>query len=148
MYTLGLPGSKTYVSNTLNLMTLIQRNSKILSFDPFTVLTSKKMADASEYVVHQLSTNLVQVHHKSMRDSLQIPSSENDQMNARMASEAALHVDKMVSRATEMGEDGTTSSKQVMLLDWVRHLVVQASSCGVYGQEHPFRDPEVETAFW
>jgi len=110
-------------------------------------MTSKKMADASEDVLHQLTTNFAHVHHKTMRNSLQTPSSENDRMNALMASQAARHVDNLVLDAVRMAADGTTS-KQVMLLDWVRHLVVQASSCGVYGLEHPFRDPEVEAAFW
>jgi hypothetical protein len=128
-------------------MRLIQRNSKTLSFDPFAVMTSKKMADASEHVLHQLTTDFAHVHHKTMRNSLQTPSSENDRMNALMASQAARHVDNLVLDAVRMAADGTTS-KQVMLLDWVRHLVVQASSCGVYGLEHPFRDPEVEAAFW
>lgn len=142
IYTLALPGSKTYVSNRLHLMTLIQRNSKSLSFAPFAVMTSKKMAGASDDVLQQLTTEFANVPHRSMRNTLQNPSSESNQMSSRMAQEAARHVDKLVFQAAS----GTT--EQVMLLEWVRHVVVQASSCGVYGLEHPFRDPDVERAFW
>jgi hypothetical protein len=30
----------------------------------------------------------------------------------------------------------------------VRSMVVQASSCGVFGEQHPFVDPKVEQAYW
>jgi cytochrome P450 len=36
----------------------------------------------------------------------------------------------------------------VRLLAWARHAVVQATSCAVYGEEHPFLDPEVESSYW
>ena len=38
--------------------------------------------------------------------------------------------------------------RQVHLLKWARHAVVQATSCGVYGTAHPFLDPEIENAYW
>jgi hypothetical protein len=38
--------------------------------------------------------------------------------------------------------------REIRLLEWARHAVVQASSCGVYGTKHPFLDIEVEKAFW
>ena len=44
--------------------------------------------------------------------------------------------------------DDLLGAKKIYLLEWARRAVVQASSCGVYGEEHPFLDPEVEKAFW
>ncbi|KAI3390376.1 hypothetical protein diail_9880, partial [Diaporthe ilicicola] len=100
------------------------------------------MADASEGVLKQLTTEVANVLHRSTRNTLQNPCFENDQMSSRMAKEATRHVDELV-----LGSVSGTN-EQVMLLEWVRRMVLQASSCGVYGLEHPFRDPEVETAFW
>jgi hypothetical protein len=44
--------------------------------------------------------------------------------------------------------DDLLGAKKIHLLEWARRVVVQASSCGVYGEVHPFLDPEVEKAFW
>lgn len=62
-----------------------------------------------------------------------------DEQNLRMGQGNATQVDALI---TDGKED------KIWLLEWVRHIVVQANSCGVFGKEHPFLDLEVEKAFW
>lgn len=54
----------------------------------------------------------------------------------------------MVDIDALLSNTGEGRPKQIFLLDWARHAVVQASSCGVYGANHPFVKREVEDAYW
>jgi hypothetical protein len=59
-------------------------------------------------------------------------------MNQRMGRRTLIELDRLL--------DGPPN--QIGLLEWARHVITQASSCGVYGMQHPFLDPEVDKAFW
>jgi hypothetical protein len=86
--------------------------------------------------------NLVTDFSHAMKLSL-APGSYLDEQNERMANRALIDVKELLDTSS-MGPQG----RMVKLLEWSRHAVVQASSCGVYGTSHPFLDPEVEESFW
>lgn len=65
-----------------------------------------------------------------------------DDQNARMAVDVTEQLNKIAREASG------SAGKKVMLLDWVRHLIIQASARGVWGENHPLRDPKVEVGFW
>lgn len=69
------------------------------------------------------------------------PGPHLDELNLKMGKRALVELDLLLDAKSGRGQ-------QVYLFEWARHAVVQASSCGVYGEEHPFLDPEVEKAFW
>lgn len=37
---------------------------------------------------------------------------------------------------------------EVGLWEWVRHILTMASTNAAYGASNPFKDPEIEMAFW
>ena len=71
------------------------------------------------------------------------PGPHLDEQNERMGNRALVDIDVLLN-TSRLGQQG----RQIKLLEWARHAVVQASSCGVYGTEHPFLDLEVEESFW
>jgi hypothetical protein len=36
----------------------------------------------------------------------------------------------------------------VELFSWAKHAIVQATAAGLYGVQHPFKDPKVADAMW
>lgn len=100
---------------------------------------SKIAADASDETHALFDGELVEQFSQRMRAAL-MPGPHLDEQNLRMGKRALADVDDLV--VTQ--EKGT----EIELLDWVRRVVVQASSCGVFGEQHPFIDPKVEHAFW
>jgi len=71
------------------------------------------------------------------------PGPHLDEQNERMGNRALVDIDALLNTSS-LKQQG----HQIKLLEWARHAVVQASSCGVYGTEHPFLDLEVEKSFW
>lgn len=103
---------------------------------------ARRWGDASDETNEAFGGPLVEDFSHAMRMSL-APGPALDEQNKRMAERALLDIDTLVSSS-----GSKTDGSKIMLLDWARHVVTQASSCGVYGNEHPFLDPEVEQAFW
>ena len=71
------------------------------------------------------------------------PGPHLDEQNERMDNRALADIHALLNTSS-LEQQG----RQIKLLEWARHAVVQASSCGVYGIEHPFLDLEVEESFW
>ncbi|KAB8229511.1 cytochrome P450 [Aspergillus alliaceus] len=143
IYTLGIFKLKLYTSISTRLLPAIQRHSKTLSFRPMLQHVARRWGDASDETDHIFGgPHLVADFSHAMRLSL-APGPHLDEQNERMGNRALLEIDILLN-----GLDTKKQGCQIKLLDWARHAVTQASSCGVYGTEHPFRDLEVEKAFW
>lgn len=72
------------------------------------------------------------------------PGPHLDAQNERMGNRALYEVNELlISSGLEQLE-----ALRINLLEWSRHAITQASSCGVYGTQHPFVDFQVEQAFW
>jgi hypothetical protein len=71
------------------------------------------------------------------------PGPHLDEQNERMGSRALVDIEELLDTSRKDPQGRT-----VRFLEWSRHAVVQASSCGVYGTSHPFLDTEVEKSFW
>lgn len=102
---------------------------------------AKLLGDATEETYHLFGGDLVDKFSLAMKNSL-VPGPFLDAQNLRMGKRAVLDIDALVE------ESQSGIAREIPLLDWIRHAVVQASSCGVFGNNHPFCDPAVETAFW
>ncbi|KAF7589270.1 hypothetical protein BBP40_004528 [Aspergillus hancockii] len=138
IYTLGIFNFKLYTSTSTRLLPAIQRQSKTLSFRPMIQHVARRWGDASDETNDIFGgPHLVSDFSHAMKLSL-APGLHLDEQNERMGNRALIDIDALLN----------ISSRQIELLEWVRHAVTQASSCGVYGAEHPFLDVEVERAFW
>lgn len=134
MYTLGVFNMKFYVVNRQHLLPLAQKN-KALSFKPFIQKSTKAFGDSTDKTHAAFGGALGDRFASSLRDAL-APGPGLDDQNSRMAERVLVEFETL------------KKGGEVELLDWCRDLVVQATSCGVYGTRHPFQDPEIVSAFW
>ncbi|OAR00692.1 hypothetical protein LLEC1_07074, partial [Akanthomyces lecanii] len=144
IFTIGIFNFKLYTSVSTRLLPLIQRQSRQLSFQPMLRLVARRWGDASDetdalFASPQLLTDFGQ----AMRASL-APGPHLDAQNLRMARRALLDVDELLFEAAA----ARPGEHKIRLLEWTRHAAMQASSCGVYGDNHPFLDPDTASAFW
>ncbi|KAH8196588.1 hypothetical protein TruAng_009246 [Truncatella angustata] len=141
IYTLGVLNHKLYVCNSNRLMPFISKSSKTLSFKPFIQTSTKTHCGANDdtYRIHGDGEFLDKISH-AMRQSL-APGAHLDHQNMGMGNRVMVDVDALLA------EEGGRP-REIHLLEWARHAVVQASSTGIYGETHPFTDPEVEKAYW
>lgn len=141
MYTLGIGNFKLYVCNSNRLMPFIQKSAKTLSFKPFMQTTTKTHSGATDETFHIYggSAFLDDFSH-AMKSGL-APGPHLDEQNLRMGNRVMVDIDEL------LGAGGNRPSK-FQLMGWTRHAIVQASSCGIYGKDHPFLRPEVEEAYW
>lgn len=114
---------------------MIQKQSKALSFRPFLQLVARKYGDASPETYDIFGGSLPDDLSHTVKMSL-MPGPNLDDLSLRMGKRVLVDIDAFL-------ESGKTH-----LLKWSRHAIVQATSCAVYGEKHPFQDPEVESAYW
>ncbi|KAL3418727.1 hypothetical protein PVAG01_10443 [Phlyctema vagabunda] len=118
---------------------MIQKQ-KTLSFRPFLQITAWKHGDATEDTYHKFGGDLGDDLSRYIRLSL-APGPHLDEQNLRMGKRLILEFEDLLNARG-------SGRAQMYLLEWSRRAVVQASSCGVYGEQHPFLDPEVEKSLW
>lgn len=144
IFTIGILNFKLYTSVSTRLLPLIQRQSRQLSFRPMLRLVARRWGDASDATDALFAgSHLAADFGRAMTASL-APGPHLDAQNLRMARRALLDVDELLARAVAAPPDG----HRTRLLEWTRHAAMQASSCGVYGNSHPFLDPDTAAAFW
>ncbi|ETS82599.1 hypothetical protein PFICI_04475 [Pestalotiopsis fici W106-1] len=143
MYTLGVLHYKLYVCNANRLMPYIQKSARTVSFKPFMQTAVRTHGGASDHAYEIFGDGaFLDDYSHGMKHSL-APGPHLDEQNLRMGNRVMVDIDALLSN-TGKGRPG----KQFFMLGWVRHAVVQASSCGVYGANRPFVRREVEDAYW
>ena len=140
MYTMDMIKTKIYVCNSYRLLPLIQRAYKTLSFRPFMQHTARAFGDANVQTHHLFGGQMVDDLSLATKKALG-PGPNLDLQNSRMGHRAIVDIDSLLAQA----EQGLA---KINLLEWTKHMVVQASSSGVFGEQHPFLDLEIEKAFW
>ncbi|KAI0903585.1 cytochrome P450 [Ustulina deusta] len=138
MYAIDLVNVKVYVAKDLRLLPLIAKAHRIISFAPFVRVSAEKIAGNSRPACDLFNSPLLHDYSHSIKVTLS-PGRPLDEMNMRTAQVSVLEIDSLVS---------VGKGKRILLLEWVRHAVIQASSNGIFGAEHPFHDLKVESAFW
>lgn len=104
---------------------------------------ARQYGDASEEAYKIFSGTLLDDISQSVKSSL-APGPHLDELSLRMGKRVMVDIDNLLNAAA--GAAGT--GHKFRLLAWARHAVVQATSCAVYGEKHPFLDPETEGAYW
>ncbi|KAG8407447.1 hypothetical protein J3459_018499 [Metarhizium acridum] len=135
MHSLSIFNYKIYVSTSSRLLHMIQKQSKSLSFRPFLQITARKHGDASSKTYEIYGGDLTDHLSHAVRTSL-APGPHLDEQNLRMGKCVLIEIDDLLNCG------GPFEARNIHLLEWKRHLVVQASSCGVCGDQHPLLDPK------
>ncbi|KAK1480381.1 hypothetical protein CTAM01_14428 [Colletotrichum tamarilloi] len=136
IYTLGCFNFKVYISASSRLLPFIQKQSRALSFRPFLQLVARKYGDASPATYEIFGGSLPDDLSQSVKMSL-APGRHLDELSLRMGKRVLIDIDELLS-----------AKAAVPLLSWARHAVVQATSCAVYGEKHPFLDQDIENSYW
>jgi hypothetical protein len=134
IYTIGILNFKVYVTQATRLTHMTQR-TKTLSFDPFLQLASKVHGDISDEAYAVFGGDLLEKLNLRTKEAL-TPGSHLDAQNLRMG-------DQSLTEVTEMLKQG-----ELELFRWAKHAIVQATAAGLYGVQHPFKDPKVADAMW
>lgn len=101
---------------------------------------ARRYGDASEKAYEIFGGTLPDDMSHSIKLSL-APGPYLDDLSLRMGKRVLVDIDALLDMDRE-------SKREIRLLAWARHAVVQATSCAVYGEKHPFTNPEVEKAYW
>ena len=76
---------------------------------------------------------------------------EDFRVRTREALAPGIHLDEQNLRMANQALDVITKTVrigQMELRQWTEHMILQATSAGFYGMEHPFKDPALEDAMW
>ncbi|KAG8533887.1 uncharacterized protein KY384_001628 [Bacidia gigantensis] len=136
---------KVYVVTSIDLINAVNRNSKVLSFNPFIAQLGKRITGhdeaTSRIVQHNLngengSGYVIDIHDASVTSLAPGKSLEN--MTATMLTEASVHFAKL------------KPDDEIGLFAWIKHMVTMCSTRAIYGPENPFNQDEWQTVrqFW
>lgn len=135
--------AKIYLVNKSSAVAQVQRNAKVLIFDPFVDSAADRMAGVSKKGLQlykgsedggqDLNRKMI----KSMHPTLLGP--PLDVMNKNMVSNLSKSVDELASSG---------AGKPLDLYGWARHAITIASTDAVWGNKNPLKSREIEDAFW
>ena len=142
IYTFDLYATKMYIIKTGKLVSAVQRNSKIISFDPFLTGAAKRMAGITGKGLKLLQEkqaggggiNEDVIH--AMHPALLGPAL--DTMNQKMISGLCSSVDALSSN----------EESPLDLHAWCRRSITAASTRAVWGPQNPYESEDLQSAFW
>lgn len=145
IYTMPLPGQKMYVITKPDLIQTVQRQHKVLAFEPIAAKFSNILCGVTEptraKVLHNMhgdepGPSLYQDSHAAMYGGLK-PGPDLDGMNRSM-------IQQVVSALDALG----TEHRTINLHHYLRDMVTTATTRSVYGPLNPFDDKSIADAFW
>ena len=145
IYTLRVLNSKIYVVTSIDLVNAINRNSKILAFNPFIAQLGKRITGhdetTSRIVQHNLNGEngpgyVTEIHDNTV--SALAPGEALERMTNAMLLEASLCLQAL------------ENENVIDLFAWIRHMVTLCSTRAIYGSENPFNRDQgrLIKAFW
>jgi hypothetical protein len=134
--------NKTYIVNSPSLVAAIQRNHRVISFDPFLTGAAHRMAGVGGQGLELLreEQNGGQGINNKVLHSMHpaLLGSGLDRMNERMIQFLKHSLDDI----------GLSGSVPIDLHAWCRHAITVASTDAIYGPHNPYKKPEIEEALW
>lgn len=134
-----------YIIKSPKLIAAIERQPKVISFWHVEASAIGRVAglrpDAAEKVSHGVGDNPDSFWLKGLR-AIHHAMAPGEAIN-NMLLEAA-----QTSAETLSQFDGENRGKRVDLWEWVSHEITLSHTNAVYGQRNPYKDPQVEAAFW
>ncbi|KAK6003993.1 hypothetical protein QM012_008843 [Aureobasidium pullulans] len=134
--------TKVYLVNKSSAVAQVQRNAKVITFDPFVDSAAERMANVSPKGLKLLTGkengggDLNRKIIKAMHPALLGPGL--DVANRKMVNNLVRSVDELESM----------KGKSFDLYAWARHAITVASTDAVWGEKNPLKDPKIEEAFW
>ena len=145
IYTLRLPGSRIYIVNSTNLIPAVERQVRALDFAPIVSGAVINMMGATPAGQRMLKMGRDGVNEYSYAIEFDkaihhavTPGAHLDAMNRL----SVLQVSNILNRLA------WETPKAMKLFEWVRENIALATCEAVYGPRNPFRDPELQAAFW
>ncbi|CRG86383.1 7-alpha-hydroxycholest-4-en-3-one 12-alpha-hydroxylase [Talaromyces islandicus] len=134
--------AKTYIITAPWLLQAVQRNSRIISFDPFLSFATDRIAGCSKHAQNILrekpaggqggNHNVIHAMHPTLLgDGL-------DDMNESMIKRLKLWNDALAARAP----------MKIDLCEWCREVITVAASESMWGELNPFKSKVIRDAFW
>ncbi|KZF23898.1 putative P450 monooxygenase [Xylona heveae TC161] len=142
IYTLDLLVTKVYIVTSARLVPAVQRNSKVLSFDPFLTAAAKqlggikkaglKLLEPEDKGGQGVNLKVLRAMHPALLGA------GLDAMNKNMIGRLCSFVDELAGGGNH----------PVDLHLWCRDAITQASTDAVWGPLNPFKLPGISNAFW
>lgn len=140
IYTLRMPGSRTYVINSLSLVPALQRQIRVISFHPIEHRAAERVMGLTRSGCDILGANMnhddsylgsfVKALHPALSPGPGLD--EINQLSAQLL-------------ATSLGR--RTTASQVDMFEWIRHEVLIATTNAIYGPHNIFKNPKHEAAW-
>ena len=145
IYTLPMLNSKVYVVTSIDLVNAVNRNSKVLAFNPFIAQVGKRITghddDTGRIVQHNLNGEngpgyVTEIHDRTLASLA--PGQDLERMTKAMLHEASLYLETL--------EHGN----EIDLFTWTRHMSTMCSTKAIYGPDNIFNQDEQKLvkAFW
>ncbi|KAF2260683.1 cytochrome P450 [Lojkania enalia] len=151
IYTLRYPFQRMYIINSPTLISAVQRQTKALTFqaieDKFSILITDPSQHAKAIFLKETEqwANSAPGHQSPSHILYKglTPGPGMDSMNRAMVNRLETAVEGLASALS-----GSGAKKTMKLFAWVKHEITMATTEGVYGPQNPYRDPEIQDAFW
>ncbi|KAJ5115091.1 cytochrome P450 [Penicillium alfredii] len=141
IFSLNMLFSKAYVITSPALLQAAQRNNKFLSFDPFLMTSTERIAGVHSRKVLKLLRGK-----QSGGDGI-----AGEIMHAMTPTLFGTALDRMNERMVELLPpfvDELGDAPTLDLYSWCQHAITVASTDATYGPLNPYKDKVVEDAFW
>lgn len=144
IYSLPLGRTKFYVVNSLPLILTAGKVSKKLSFIPFVKIAAERLSGLGPEALEKFDADgEVEGVAADTIHGVEI---------ALLGKNEAVELDEAVLEHMKILMDELpvklSKSKEIGLLEWLQHVITQASSRSVYGPLNPLQDQETEDKFW
>ncbi|KAF2146999.1 uncharacterized protein K452DRAFT_261129 [Aplosporella prunicola CBS 121167] len=141
IYSMDMITNRAYIVNSPTLVAAVQRNHRIISFDPFLTVAANRMAGIEGHGLELLreEQNGGQGLNNKVLHSMHpaLLGTGLDRMNEKMIKFLKTSMDELASRSNAFD-----------LHMWCRHAISVASTDAVYGKLNPYTDREIVDALW
>ncbi|OAG00101.1 cytochrome P450 [Paraphaeosphaeria sporulosa] len=146
--TLRLPGQRIYIINDPQLISVVQRQYKVLSFQSVEDRMSHKMFNISP-----LTKQLQKAEADAWRTGpAHVPSPAHAQFKPLAPGKDLDDMNRIMLKSLEESMDDwvpqDSQSRRTQLFEWVKEVLVVPTTNGVYGPENLLRDPVARTKYW
>lgn len=148
IFTLNVPGQKTYIITKPDLIQATQKLPKVLAFPPIEAKFAAGLCGISQKAKDLLFDNVngekgdtgFSIESYVVMKAALSPSKECDEMNRHMIQNVAAALDGLIP--------STQESVRIGLWSWFRQNITAATTRAVYGPKNPLNDQSVVEAFW
>ncbi|KAI0843827.1 cytochrome P450 [Daldinia vernicosa] len=144
IYTLRLPRIRAYIINATELIPVLQRQWRTISFTPI-------MASAGQTALgmSQAGTDILQKDITSDSNSVVglMPIMARVMAPGPSLNSMVRTAVKVMTNSIDKLEQGNEAYTKIKLYEWTRHEILMATTEAVFGPKNPYRDPTIESAW-